>query len=117
MKTILRLGLVLALCSLSAFAAKNSQAFSVSLTSGVRVGDVQLQQGRIHVTWAGTSGTLVQLTITQGKNTVTVPARMTEEKHRDTGSVTLAGNGVTYLKQLLSEKATFVIQDGPASAK
>ena len=111
MKAILRLSLILALFCLPALPARNSREFSLPLTSDVRVGDTQLPKGNAHVTWTETSGSVVQLTITaQNKKTVTVPARMIEEKHRVAGSVTSLVNGIEYLKELQSTKARFVIQ-------
>ena len=117
MRAILVFGLILAFFSLPVPAAKDSQAFALTVPSDARIGDIQLRKGRrIHVTWTRTSGSLVQLTITTpDKKTITVTALMKDEKHKGAGTETYVVNSVEYLKALQTEKASFIIQDLPGA--
>lgn len=115
MKRILGLGLLLALFCLPLLAAKNSQ--TVLLPSAVRVGDVQLPQGYCQVTWTEPSGSQVQLTLKSAdKKTVTIPARLVQEKGK-VGVSTFVKDGVTYLQELQTKDARFVILDLPKDLK
>ncbi len=110
MKRILGIVLLLAFFSLPLLAAKNSQEFS--LPSNVRVGDAQLPEGRCVVTWTEASGSQVQLTIkTMDKKTVTVPARVVDEKRQNVRVLTFVADGVTYLKELQTKNTRFIIKD------
>ncbi len=109
MKRILGLGLLLALFSLPLLAGKNSQAFG--LPPGVRVGDIELPQ-YCEVTWIQTSGSQVQLTInTKDNKTITVPARVIQEKRSEVRALYTVVNGVRRLKELQTKEARFIIQD------
>ena len=117
MKRILGLSLLLALFSLPLLAAKNSQVFTLS--SDVRVGDTQLPRGHWYVTWTEPTASVVQLTIkTEDKTkTVTVPARIIEEKQSEPGVGTSVVNGVTYVQELHTTKARFIIQSASNDLK
>ena len=115
MKRILGFVLLLALFCLPSLAAKDSQ--TVLLPSPVRVGDVQLPQGHCDVTWTEPSGSQVQLTLKSSDNkTVTIPARVVQEKGK-VGVSTFVKDGVTYLQELQTKDAKFVIQDPPKILK
>jgi len=116
MKRILGLGLVLALFSLPMLAAKNSQVFYVP--ANVRIGDTQVPEGRIDVTWTAAAGSQVQLTIkTQNGKTMTVPASVIEEKHNAASVMTSVAGGVLQVQGFRTKTASFVIQDVPKSTK
>lgn len=116
MKHILRLGLILALFTTPLLAAKNSQVFD--LPSDVRAGNAQLPQGSCAVSWTGTPGSEVQLTIkTSDRKTTTIPARMVEGKQVSVGVVTFVVNGVTYLQEFQTKTARFIVQEPPKDLK
>ncbi len=109
MKRVLGFGLVLALFSLPLFAAKNSHVFT--LPSGSRIGDVQLPADCL-VTWTEASGSRVQLTIkTKDNKTITVPARVVQEKRSEARALTSVENGVRRVKEFQTKEARFIIQD------
>lgn len=110
MKLIIGLVLSIMLSSVSMMAAKNSQTFY--LNADVRAGSVHLPRGICEVTWSAPSGSRVQLTIkAEDKKTVTVPARMVEGKQDRTGVITSIVNGVTYLDELHTRNARFILQN------
>ena len=110
MKRIPGLALLFLMSSVALMAAKNSQTFY--LTTDVRAGNAQLSHGICEVTWSAPSGSQVELTIkTEDKKTVTVPARMVEGKQDRAGMVTTVVNGVTYLDELHTKNAKFILQN------
>jgi hypothetical protein len=114
MKRILGLLLIVsALCGLPLLAGKNSQGFQ--LPTDVTVGGVVLKAGSCKATWTEASGGLVQLTLKAADKSVTVPAKVEEEKHRGLAAVTAVVNGTTYLRKIQTTKLTIIIQDGPAA--
>ena len=84
MKRLFGYALMLTLAAAPAFAAKNSQ--SLNLASPVKVGTTELPAGDVKVTWTGT-GENVQVTIAQNGKTLTVPAKLVEEKHNHKGYI------------------------------
>ena len=80
MKRLSAYALMLALAAAPAFAAKNST--SLNFASPVKVGTTEIPAGDCKVTWTGT-GDNVQVTIAENGKTLTVPAKMVEEKHED----------------------------------
>jgi len=109
MKRILGLGLLVLSFSVPAFAAKNSQG--IAIANDVRVGDALLRQGDCTFSWTEPSGGSVQLTLKiDGQKAVTVPAHMVEEKHFNPGAGTVQVNGVTYLHEVHTKTATFVLE-------
>ena len=112
MKRILGLGLLVLSFSVPAFAAKNSQGIAIG--SAVRVGEARLPQGDCTFSWTDPSSGAVQLTLkADGQKAVTVPAHMVEEKHFNPGAGTVEVNGVTYLHEVHTKTATFVIDGAP----
>lgn len=104
------------LSAVALLAAENSQTFYLS--SDVRAGNVQLPRGICEVTWSTRSGSQVQLTIkSEDKKTVTVPARMVEGKQDRSGTVTSVVNGVTYLNELRTRNAKFILERGTEAAR
>ena len=112
MKRILGLALILAAFFLPLIAANNSQGFL--LPSAVRVGDAQLPEGHCNVTWTQPAGSQVQLTIKIEGKTVTVPARVVEEKSSGVAVQTYVANGVTYVKEFDTKTARFIVEDAAA---
>ena len=106
MKRSFAYALMLTLMAAPAFAAKNSQ--SVNLASPVKVGTTELPAGDVKVTWTGT-GENVQVTIAQNGKTLTVPAKLVEEKHnhkgytvsRQAGADDLLHQGLVRVEKLL----------------
>ena len=116
MKRLIGFGLLLALCSLPVLAAKNSQVFL--LPAALRVGEATLPQGRCEVTWTDPVGSQVQLTIkTEDKKTVSVPAKVINEKQNNVGVATEVVNGVRYLTEFQTKNARLVIQGVPNDKK
>jgi hypothetical protein len=102
-------------CSLPLAAAKNSQGFS--LTTDVRIGDLQIPQGQYKVTWTEPSGSQVQLTLKgDGKKAITIPARLITEAHGEAGVTTFSENGVTYLQDFHTTKQTFILAGTPSAS-
>jgi hypothetical protein len=113
MKCILGFAVLLFLSSTALLAAKGSQTFYLS--TDVRVGNDQISRGICEVTWGEASGSNVQLTIkSEDKKTITVPAHMVEQKQTKSGLTTSVVNGVTYLEELHTTKASFRIQESSA---
>jgi hypothetical protein len=116
MQRILGIALLLALCSLPVFAAKNSQEFV--LPSDVQIGNAQLPEGNCSVSWTQPSGSEVQLTIkTESKKTVTITAHIVEGKQASVGVQTLVSNGVRYVTEFDTKSARFIVQDASGIAK
>jgi hypothetical protein len=116
MKRTLGIALLLALFSIPLLAGSNSQEFL--LPSAVRIGDAQLPEGHCKVAWTQPSGSQVQLTIkTEGQKTITVSARVIEEKQSAVAVQTFVANGVTYVKEFDTKSARFVVQDPAQGTK
>jgi hypothetical protein len=97
-------------------AAKNTQ--TIYLASPVRAGNAELHRGICEVSWDATSGSGVRLTIkTEDDKSFTVSARMVEGKQETTGVVTSVINGITYLHELHTKNARFVIQNKMEGSK
>ena len=97
-------------------AVMNTQ--TIYLASPVRAGKAELPRGICEVSWNAASGSRVRLTIkTEGDKSFTVSARMVEGKQETTGVVTSVLNGVTYLKELHTKNARFVIQNRTEGSK
>jgi hypothetical protein len=109
MKRILGLGILLLSCSAALLAAKNSQTFYVA--EDIRAGKTLIPRGICEVTWSELTRSQVLLTIkTEDRKTITIPARMVEGRQERTGVVTSVVDGVTYLKELHTKDAKFVVQ-------
>jgi hypothetical protein len=97
-------------------AAKDTQ--TIYLAAPVRAGNAQLPRGICEVSWNAASGSRVRLTIkTEDDKTLTVSARMVAGKPDTTGVVTSVINGVTYLKEIHTNNARFLIQNRTEGSK
>jgi hypothetical protein len=97
-------------------AANDTQ--TIYLATPVRAGNAQLPRGICEVSWNAVSGSRVRLTIkTEHGKSFTVSARMVERKQDTTGVVTSVINGVTYLQELHTRNARFVIQNRTEGSK
>jgi hypothetical protein len=115
MKRTLGLGFLLALFSIPLFGATNSHEFQLS--SDVQIGASHLPKGSCVVSWSKASGSQVQLTIkTENNKTITVPARMVEEKADSNGLSTEKVNGVNYLQELHTTRVKFILQQDTGNA-
>ena len=91
---------------------------TIYLATPVRAGNAKLPRGICEVSWTAATGSRVRLTVkTEDNKTFTVPARVVEGRQEATGVVTSVINGVTYLKELRSENARFVIQNRTEGSK
>ena len=116
MRRILGFALLSILFSATVMAAQNSQTFY--LATPARAGNIQLPRGIYEVTWSAPSKSRVTLTIkTEDDKTFTVSARMVGGKQETTGVVTSVINGVTYLQELHTKNARFVIQNRTEGSK
>jgi len=116
MKRILGIALVSAIFSLPMLAGTKSQTFV--LPSDVRIGDAQLPGGHCDVTWTQASGSQVQLTIkTEDRKTITVPARVVDEKQSAAAVQTFTSNGVTYLREFDTKNARYIVQEPSVGTK
>lgn len=115
MKRFFGFAIILAMFSVPAFAAKNSD--TVSLPNSVKVGSTQLPAGDYKLTWTGT-GSNVEMTLAQkGKATVTVPAKVVEAKNGHVGLTTNTVNGVEVLETIQLNKLDLVIVNASASGE
>ena len=115
MKRFFGYALILSSLAIPAVAAKNSQSLTIS--SPVKVGTTQLPAGHYKLTWTGT-GSAVQLTIAEGKTSVTVPAKVVEAKNGHVAVQVAKGNaGVDVLEAVQLEKLTLEIAPATASGE
>ena len=116
MKRILGLAILAMILSATVVGAQNSQTFY--LATAARAGNVQLPRGICEVTWGSPSGSRVWLTIKmEDEKTVRILARVVEGNQGRTGVVTSVVDGVTYLEELHTNKATFIFQNGMKTSK
>jgi hypothetical protein len=116
MKSILGLAIFAMTLSATVMAAQNSQTFY--LATAARAGNVQLPRGICEVTWGSPSGSRVWLTIKmEDEKRVKILARVVAGNQGRTGLVTSVVGGVTYLEELHTNKATFIIQNGIQTSK
>ena len=110
------LAMLAMLLSGTPMAAKDTQ--TIYLATPVRAGAAELPRGICEVSWNAASRSRVRLTIkTEDDKSFTVSARMVEGKQETTGVVTSVINGVTYLKELHTKNARFVIQNRTEGSK
>ena len=105
---------VLALLSAPAFAAKNSS--TVILPETVTVGTTQLPAAQYHVTWTAT-GSSAQVTLANGKSTVTVPAKVVDQKNPVNSVLTSHKGGTSVLEGINLDKVTLVFTSTPNSGQ
>jgi opacity protein-like surface antigen len=114
MKRFLGYAAMLALLSAPAFAAKNSD--NVTLSQSVTIGNTQLPAADYRVTWTGT-GSAVQVTLTHGKSTVTVPAKLVDQKNGVTSVLTATKDGANVLEGINLNKVSLVFSSSPNSGQ
>jgi hypothetical protein len=106
---------VLALLSIPALAAKNSQTVVVPMA--VRAGSAELAPGNYDLTWTG-SGSSVQITFTRNKKViVTLPAKLIEENNKREQLETGTKSGVDILYKIRTRNMTLVLEDAPSSGQ
>jgi opacity protein-like surface antigen len=114
MKRFLGFAVVLVLLTASAFAAKNSE--NVNISQPVTVGTTQLPAAQYKVTWTGT-GSTAQVTLTNGKSTVTVPAKVVDQKNGVTSVLTDSKSGSAVLQGINLKQVTLVFSNSPSSGQ
>ena len=116
MKRILGYALLLTLFSATVLAAQNSQTFY--LATAARAGNIQLPRGIYEVTWSAPSKSRVTLTIkTEDEKTIKILSRVIEGKQDRTGAVTSVVDGVSYLQELHTSNARFILQNAIEGSK
>ena len=116
MRRILGFALLSILFSATVMAAQNSLTFY--LATAARVGNNQLSRGIYEVTWSAPTKSRVTLTIkTEDEKTFKVLARVIGGKQDRTGVVTSVVDGISYLQELHTSNAKFILQNGIAGSK
>jgi phenolic acid decarboxylase len=91
-------------------AAQNSQTFY--LAAPARAGNVQLPRGIYEVTWSAPSKSRVTLIIkTEDEKTFKILSRVIVGKQDRIGVVTSVVDGVSYLQELHTSYAKFILQN------
>jgi hypothetical protein len=114
MKRFFGYALLLALITAPAFAAKNSQ--SLTFSDPVIVGSTTLPAGDCKVTWTGT-GNDVQVTLQDSGKTVTVAARVIQEKHNQVGYLANKQGGVDQIQTINLRNFSLVLQGATTSGQ
>ena len=118
MKRLSYCALILALLSVPAFAAKNSQ--TVNFPDSVKVGTSQLPAGDYKITWDGT-GSNVQITLqqkgVQHPVTATVAAKVEDQKNKTSGFTMKTKDGVNTVETLQFTRYNVVFEGTPASGQ
>jgi hypothetical protein len=110
MKRILGFALLSILFSATVIAAQNSQTFY--LAAPARAGNVQLPRGIYEVTWSAPSKSRVTLIIkTEDEKTFKILSRVIVGKQHRIGVVTSVVDGVSYLQELHTSNAKFILQN------
>jgi hypothetical protein len=116
MKRILGIALTAILFSTIVVTAQSAQTFY--LATAVRAGNFELPRGIYEVTWSAPSKSRVTLTIkAEDEKTFKVLARVVEGKQDRSGVVTSVVDGVSYLQELHTGNAKFILQNGIEGAK
>ncbi len=114
MKRLLTSALMLAFVSAPAFAAKNSETLNIA--EAVTVGSTQLSPADYKITWTGT-GTNGQVTLTHGKTTVTVPAKVVDQKNGANSILTDSKGGTNSMKAIYLNKVSLLLESSPNSGQ
>jgi YD repeat-containing protein len=112
MRRFASLILLSTLIATAAFAA-DSGSGKIRLDSAVKVGTTELPAGEYKVTWTG-SGTATEVTLTQGKTKVTLPAQVVEVRRKSDAVSTRNENGSVVLTEIQFQKETLVLQNAPS---
>jgi hypothetical protein len=116
MRRILGFALLSILFSATVMAAQNSQTFY--LATAARAGNIQLPRGIYEVTWSAPSKSRVTLTIKrEDEKTFKILSRLIEGKQNRTGMITSIVDGVSYLQELRTSNARFILQNGIRGSK
>ena len=116
MRRILDFAFLSILFSATVMAAQNSQTFY--LATPARAGNAQLPRGIYEVTWSAPSKSRVTLTIkTEDEKTFKILSRVIEGKQDRIGAVTSVVDGVSYLQELHTSNAKFILQNKIEGAK
>ena len=100
------------LIATAAFAA-DSGSGKIRLDTAVKVGATELPAGDYKVTWTG-SGANTEVTLTQGKTKVTLPAQLVEVSRNSDAVSTRNENGSRVLTEIQFQKQTLVLQNVPS---
>jgi hypothetical protein len=104
------------LFSATVMAAQNSQTFY--LATPARAGNIQLPRGIYEMTWSAPSKSRVTLTIkTEDEKTFKVLARVIEGRQDRTGAITSVVDGVSYLREIHTSNAKFILQNRVEGSK
>lgn len=114
MKRLFGYALMLALTAAPALAAKNSQ--SLSIASPLKVGSTEIPAGDTKVTWTGTGDT-VQVTIAGNGKSITVPAKLVEEKHSHKGYAVNRVAGADQLQSIQFSNVSLQLESPTASGQ
>ncbi|MBB6143136.1 hypothetical protein HNQ77_001080 [Silvibacterium bohemicum] len=110
MRRILGFVLLSILFSANLMAAQNSQTFY--LAASTRAGNIQLPRGIYEITWSAPSKSRVTLTIrTENQKTFKIPSRVIEGKQDRIGVITSVVDGISYLQELDTSNARFILQN------
>ena len=112
MKRLLSVLTVASLMTIAAFAV-DAGSGTVRLDSAVKVGSTDVPAGSYKVTWTG-SGDNAQVTLKQGKYTVTAPAQVVDAKHSKDAFATKTENGARVLTEIQFKDKTLVLHDSTA---
>jgi hypothetical protein len=114
MKRLFGYALMLTLTAAPAFAAKNSQ--SVNFAQPVKVGSTEIPAGEVKVTWNGT-GDNVQVTLAENGKTLTIPAKLVEEKHDRKGYTVNREGGIDQLQTIQLSNVSLQLESATASGR
>src|ERR1035437_4208729 len=114
MKRFFGFALMVALLSIPAFAAKNSDTITIS--DNVTVGSTLLPPATYKVTWTNT-GSDAQVTFVHGKTTVTFPAKLADQKNGANSILTDSKSGTSVLHAIYLNKVTLTVAGTPASGQ
>ena len=116
MRLILGFARLSILFSATVLIAQNYQTFY--LATAARAGNIQLPRGIYEVSWSAPSKSRVTLTFkTEDEKTLKILSRVIEGKQDRTGVVTSVVNGVSYLQELHTSTARFILQNGIEGSK
>ena len=114
MKRFLGYAAMLALLAAPAFAAKNSD--SITISQPVTVGSTKLPAADYKVSWTGT-GSSAQVTLANGKSSVTLPAKVVDQKNSYNSVLTQSKDGANILQGINLNKVTVTFTSSPASGQ
>lgn len=114
MKRFLGYAAMLALLSVPAFAAKNSE--NITISQPVTVGTTQVPAANYKVTWTNT-GSNAQVTLTHGKSVITLPAKIVEQKNNLSSVLTQTKDGANILEGINLSNVTVTFTSAPSSGQ